>query len=197
MTYFGYDHGEDDLIARERETKRRWSLGICIGIVLFWAAVFWAVSTFIGPCEPAHAQGSAPEFTNENAIRSIIGEARGESFKAQKAHAHAIQNRGNLRGVYGFNDDLTYTKRYFDKKRKRWLKVTVREVISPELYQQISRAWFEAMEEDDFTLGSTEWRSKADIEKEQKNPRRWQKFLAEFEETIQEDDTTFYRRKKK
>ena len=40
-------------------------------------------------------------FTDEQAIRAIAGEARGEPFAGQIAVGEAIRNRGTLRGVYG------------------------------------------------------------------------------------------------
>ena len=48
------------------------------------------------------ATAHATPISDADAVRAIIGEAEGESFKGKVAVAEAIRNRGTLRGVYGF-----------------------------------------------------------------------------------------------
>jgi len=69
--------------------------------IIVWASVVMSV-LIINGC------GVAMAFTDEEAVRSIMGEARGEfgmnkekKFKAMLLVGHAIKNRATLKGVYG------------------------------------------------------------------------------------------------
>ena len=42
-------------------------------------------------------------YTDEQAIRAVVGEASAEGYYGMKLVASAIRNRGHLRGVYGFS----------------------------------------------------------------------------------------------
>lgn len=49
----------------------------------------------------AASESAMPKFSDGEAIHAILGEARGEGLAGMYAVAHAIRNRGTLRGVYG------------------------------------------------------------------------------------------------
>lgn len=51
-------------------------------------------------CVIGESEGAEP-FTDEQAVRCIIGEAAGEGFEGMVAVAEALRNRGTLDGVYG------------------------------------------------------------------------------------------------
>ncbi len=44
---------------------------------------------------------AGPEWTEANVIKALAGEAGGQGEAELLAHAHAIRNRGDLKGVYG------------------------------------------------------------------------------------------------
>ena len=92
------------------------------------------------------ALASEARYTDEQAIKAVLGEARGEGFDGMYAVACAIRNRGTLKGVYGATASM--------------------EEIGPELYQQASRAWFNSEYGGDPTLGATHWHN---VEREGEN----------------------------
>lgn len=71
------------------------------------------------------------------AIKAIIGESAKETYKGQLAVAHAIRNRGHLRGVHGL---------------KKWKSRS-----TPAAWQRASRAWAESQFTKDPTRGATHW----------------------------------------
>jgi hypothetical protein len=92
--------------------------------------------------------------SDSDAVRAILGEARGEGYEGMYAVAHAIRNRGTLKGVYGKQavrpvkgDGLVA----FNSKG------TPVEVISTETYQSAMNAWHSSMEGFDPTHGATHW----------------------------------------
>ena len=110
-------------------------------------------------------------FTEENIIRSILGEARGEGDVAMYAHASAIRNRKNLIGVFG--------------------AVAQMEPISPELWQRASRAWHTSAYQGDSVNGADHWLSDYDIQ----NSRAWRIWIRDYQAVARVGTTTFYRRK--
>ena len=96
----------------------------------------------------AHGEAiaSEPKYTDEQAIKVVLGEARGEGWEGMYAVACAIRNRGTLKGVYGATASM--------------------EEIGPELYQQASRAWYNSEDGGDPTLGATHWHN---VEREGEN----------------------------
>lgn len=84
-------------------------------------------------------------FTNDNAISAIVGEYAQEDIFGMKLIAHAIRNRGTLKGVYGVNAKHNKTE-------------------SKRIWQLASLAWFESENEIDPTAGASEWRSEQDIQ---------------------------------
>ena len=117
-------------------------------------------------CTSAHAE--VPESL---AVRAIIGEASGEGELAMSAHAHAIRNRGHLRGVYGLN------ARHIDTE-PTWV------------WKQASKAWSDSERGSDPTGGADHWFSEDDLRKLNRTRPRW--FL-NLKRTVKIGTTTFYK----
>ena len=124
------------------------------------------------------AVGSAEASIDERlAVKSLIGEAGGQSDQEIQAHAYALKNRGTLKGVYGLSAKHTPNP-------------------TPEQWQRVSAAWWTALlDESDPLGGRTEWRSDYDL-----------KIMAERGETpesqglydgIKVGKTTFYKLRSK
>ena len=75
--------------------------------------------------------------SDKNAIRAILGEARGEGYAGMYAVACAIRNRGSLKGVYG-------------------LKASMPD-LTPKVAQEAKKAWFNSLSGPDVTLGASFW----------------------------------------
>ena len=103
---------------------------ILIGLLILTA---WMIDSAIYDADLAHAG----EIAEEQAIRAILGEARGEGELGMYAVACAIRNRGSLRGVYGAKAKIPD--------------------LTPELWQKASKAWFTSLEGTDMTGGATHW----------------------------------------
>lgn len=84
------------------------------------------------------------DITDEKAIRAIVGEYARNDAKGMWYMAHAIRNRGTLKGVYGFNAK-------HNKKEPKYIWKLARD------------AWFSSGSQPDITKGATEWRSRDDI----------------------------------
>lgn len=52
---------------------------------------------------PASSASGRRGYTDENAVRAIIGEAAGEGEQGMQAVAEVIRRRGSLKGFYGLN----------------------------------------------------------------------------------------------
>ena len=85
--------------ASTRAARRRWmeklnaeraKRAILLAIALFFALNCW---------------GSIPE---RSAIKAVIGEAGGESFRCQTAVAEVIRRRGSLKGIYGVGNPAVH-----------------------------------------------------------------------------------------
>lgn len=63
---------------------------------------------------------NAAEYTDEEAVKCIMGEARGEGYESMVAHGEAIRNRGTLKGVYGCNAKFSEPDWVWAKARKAW-----------------------------------------------------------------------------
>lgn len=119
------------------------------------------------PCE---AQ-AAPAFTAENCIRSILGEARGEGDVAMYAHACAIRNRQNLKGVYGATAQM--------------------EPIPPDLWQRAAKAWYTSEYGSDTVHGATHWLSDYDI----KHCKSWKLWISAYKIVARVGTTNFYKKR--
>lgn len=87
-----------------------------------------------------------PEFNDTNCVRAIIGEYAVNDYKGLKLIAHAIRNRGTLRGVYGF-----YAKHINEEPKEIWVEASL--------------AWVDSANEFDPLDGANEWRSQIDLKK--------------------------------
>lgn len=112
-------------------------------------------------------------FTEENIIRGILGEARGEGYVAMYAHACAIRNRQNLKGVFGATAQM--------------------EPISADLWHSAARAWHTSEYEKDIVRGATHWLSDYD----KRHTRSWRVWISDYQAVARVGTTTFYKRKKK
>ena len=65
------------------------------------AAALWVATTATLKASPA--VHTIPE---AQAVKAIIGEAGGQGWKAMRAVASALRNRGTLQGVYGVHNRL-------------------------------------------------------------------------------------------
>lgn len=79
----------------------------------------------------------AAQIKDEEAIRAVLGEARGEGYRGMYAVACAIRNRGHLKGVYGLRASMPD--------------------LTPDLWQKASKAWFSSLSGPDVTNGATHW----------------------------------------
>lgn len=66
--------------------------------------------------------GKAHAYTQDEAVRAVIGEAEGEPQEGKEAVACAIHNRGTLKGVYGLHALRVINKEY---SRKTWENAVV------------------------------------------------------------------------
>ena len=98
------------------------------------------------------------------AVRSIVGEAAGESYAAKVGIAAAIRNRGSLKGVYGLKSPMV-------DKQPAWV------------WRDARRAWSESATNDP-TDGASFWES-TDF----KTP----KWAAKMHKTVQIGKTIFYK----
>lgn len=103
-------------------------------------AFFCVLSVFLSVI-PAKA-----DISDEQAIKAVLGEARGEGFEGMYAVACAIRNRGTLRGVYGKDASMPD--------------------VTPELWQKASKAWYDSEDGEDPTFGATHWHN---VEREGEN----------------------------
>lgn len=61
------------------------------------------------------------DFTEEEAIQAIVGEAANQPYVGQVALAEAIRNRGTLQGVYGARRDTSREPEWvFERAEKAW-----------------------------------------------------------------------------
>ena len=56
--------------------------------------------------------GNAHAYTQEDAVKAVIGEAEGEGYKGMLAVSGAIRNRGTLQGVYGLHAPRVLKHKY-------------------------------------------------------------------------------------
>lgn len=80
------------------------------------------------------------DITDDKAIRAIVGEASNQSFYTKQCVAHALRNRGTLKGVYGVQAKHSTKEAY-----TIWL--------------DSAQAWQDSEHSIDPTDGATEFRS--------------------------------------
>lgn len=81
------------------------------------------------------------EIRPDDAVRAIMGEARGESYLGKVAIAEAVRARGTLKGVYGFKAKFSEPDRVWDEARRAW----------------------EESKKTNLTKGATVWGNKSDV----------------------------------
>lgn len=112
--------------------KLVWAIGI-VGFLLSLPLILTSCST------PSMA------YTDEQAIRTIIGEAENQGYEGMLAVACAIRNRGTLKGVYGLNNPRV-----------------VKDLYSNKVMWNARKAWF-ASYEHDITNGAKFWENTTDF----------------------------------
>ena len=91
--------------------------------------------------------GCAYGYTNEQAVKAIIGEAENQGYEGMLAVAGAIHNRGTLKGVCGLH-----------ARRVRL------HLYSVKTYNMACMAWKQALNGVDITNGATGWGNAKDVE---------------------------------
>jgi spore germination cell wall hydrolase CwlJ-like protein len=86
-----------------------------LGVILIMARMLWAGEVI----------------TEEQAIKTIMGEARGEPYKGQVAVAEVLRRRNSLVGFYGYRSNFTPTQKEIDTARRAW-KESIRSNYSME-----------------------------------------------------------------
>lgn len=76
-------------------------------IVVFGTLLIGVI--LIGSCRPVHA------YTDEEAIKAVIGEAENQGYEGMLAVACAIRNRDTLKGVYGLQAKRVLNHSYSQK----------------------------------------------------------------------------------
>lgn len=107
----------------------------------FWAkalfTVFIVCVCLIGGCRLC---GASESISTYRAVNAIIGEAENQGYQGMLAVAHAIRNRGTLKGVYGERAPRVVQRKFSEKT-----------------YQLALKAWCESQLTEDFTHGATHW----------------------------------------
>lgn len=83
------------------------------------------------------------DIPEDQAIKCILGEARGEGYDSMLAHAEAIRSRGHLKGVYGCKADYSGEMAYLRSRG---------------ILEQAKRAW-EASRTSNTVKGAQYWAS--------------------------------------
>lgn len=136
LLFSGFSHPEpvkDDLSPAEY-AKLPSAISVIGGIVL-------CALMLISSCKVAHAA----EIPQEKAVKAIIGEAENQGFQGMLAIAHALRNRGTLRGVYGLNSPRVKHHLY-----------------SAKTLAMAQKAWEQSAFDFDLTHGSTGWGNSKD-----------------------------------
>lgn len=60
--------------------------------------------------------------TEQEAVRCIMGEARGENFEGKVAVGEIIRKRGSTAGMYGCKAKLKEPQKVWDEARRAWRK---------------------------------------------------------------------------
>lgn len=89
------------------------------------------------------------ESLDDKKLRAILGEAEGESYHGKLALAYAINNRGSIRGVYGYNAIILRSDGYYRHNRRLSKKVVVEALKALE--------WANSHPDKDLTFGATSW----------------------------------------
>lgn len=115
--------------------------------------------------------GSEAAVPQSLAVRAIVGEAAGEGYPAMLAHAHALRNRGTLKGVYGFH------ARHINEE-------------APWVWHQARRAWTASAWTKDGTHGASYWFSEEDMRLLERTRPYW---FMRLRRTVKIGSTTFMR----
>ena len=97
-------------------------------------------------------------YSDDEAIRAILGEAEGESREGKQAIGEVIRRRGSLKGVYGGNAIIQDGDRFYRKGKKG------NRPISDKAVKETRDSW-ESSKSSDYSRGSTHWQSDEDLNK--------------------------------
>lgn len=132
------------------------AVGICIAL---------GAIIFIGGLINATASETVD---NKKAIYAIIGEAEDQGFTGMLAVAHAIRNRGTLKGVKGLNSPRVKLHLY-----------------SKKIYDLAQLAWEQSEIDFDITHGANHWANIKDF-----NAPNW---TNDYPKTFEWNDHVFYK----
>lgn len=136
--------------------------------------------TALGASSQAQAKENIP-MTDENAIRTILGEAEAEGADGMKAHASTLRKRGKLQGAYGYKAIVYRDGKYYRKTKRGEYQIPSR------IVEQAKEAW-KASKSRDFSGGATNWFSAEDLK--QDNVKRMIKNMTLVKKV---GNTSFYR----
>ena len=125
---------------------------------------------------PGCREALASQISEGQAVRAILGEARGEGYEGMYAVACALRNRGHLKGVYG---------------ALAWERI--QRHITPELFVTGLKSWKNSLLGPDVTRGATCWLSNYDLKRDLNT--EWAKGDG-VEETVVVGSHHFYRERR-
>lgn len=108
--------------------RRSWGVGLILCLILAITGVLR-----VGKHQSIERVG----FSDQQAVRAILGEARGQGYEGLYAVACALRNRGDLRGVRGYK--------------------AIMEPIDAKVSQDAVEAWFDSGLGPDITDGANHW----------------------------------------
>jgi len=76
-------------------------------------------------------------FTETQAVKAIMGEARNQGYQGMLAVACGIRNRGTLQGVYGLNAKINEPKWVWDMADKAWRESLTNRIHSGDHWENI------------------------------------------------------------
>ena len=111
------------------------------------------------------------EIPHCQAVRAIVGEASKEGYNSMVAHAHALRNRGSLKGVNGLKADHVDHEYFL-------------------VWKMAEKAWEDSKKGQDPTLGASCWFSEEDLRKLERQKPGW---FMRLQRTVKIGSVTFYR----
>lgn len=98
---------------------------------------------------------ASADITEDQAVKCILGEARGEGYESLLAHSEAIRARGHLKGVYGckadYSREMTYlrSKGILAQAHRAWRESRTSKTVKGATYWGstiVDKAWIAKME---------------------------------------------------
>lgn len=113
-----YEYDFDNNYAHPGKDYLKIVLRVGVALLVIWMLGFGLL--LARGCDVAHA------YTDEEAIKAVIGEAENQGYNGMLAVAGAIRNRGSLKGCYGFQAPRVLHHKYSEityyTAQKAWEK---------------------------------------------------------------------------